>query len=100
MWVYVVRERPDASYWAGRRWWAALDAIVWPAAWIVFAQGIPAEAGGLRSLVVMTCIIVAVLRLRRAVFENHRYWFTTWRWGRVAVVLIIASYVVRVVLAR
>ena len=40
MWIlFTPVPRPDALYWPGRRWLAALDAIVWPAGWaLVVAQ--------------------------------------------------------------
>ncbi len=35
MWMLFARAPPpDAPYWPGRRWWAALDALAWPAGWI------------------------------------------------------------------
>ena len=37
-------------------------------------------------------------RLHRALWENHRYRFTTWRWGRMAAVLLLVGVVVKALL--
>ena len=29
------------------------------------------------------------MRLYRAIWSNHRYWFTTWRWGRIVAALLL-----------
>lgn len=96
MWIVWVREREVAPDWAGRRWWAALDAIAWPLGWMVFAQGLPPESGALGPLVVAVGVTAAVLRLRRAVLKNDRYWFTTWRWGRILLAGGLMAVVIRV----
>lgn len=84
MWLLFARAPPpDAPYWPGRRWLAALDAVAWPgAAW--FALHGLAGAGGLVVAVVRALLVVAAARrLFTALLANHRYQFTTWRWGRV-----------------
>jgi hypothetical protein len=30
---------------------------------------------------------------------NHRYWFTTWRWGRVAAAMLLVGAVLKVAMA-
>jgi len=37
-----------------------------------------------------------LVRLHRALWVNHRYWFTTWRWGRVAAALLVVGAVLKV----
>jgi hypothetical protein len=29
------------------------------------------------------------------VWVNHRYWFTTWRWGRIAIALMVIGMVLK-----
>jgi hypothetical protein len=29
------------------------------------------------------------------VWVNHRYWFTTWRWGRISAALIVIGMVLK-----
>lgn len=84
MWMLFARAPPpDAPSWPGRRWLAAIDAVAWPgAAW--GALGLVAGQGGLVVAFVMALLIVsAARRLVRALRANHRYHFTTWRWGHV-----------------
>jgi hypothetical protein len=89
MWLLVTRTpAPDAPYWRGRRLLAALDAVAWPLAWVWVLRSGP-EPGGL--IVVVVCawaVMSAGARLHRAVRANHRYRFTTWRWGRVLISLL------------
>lgn len=83
MWVLFARAPlPDAPYWPGRRWLAAVDAVAWPgAAWYWLGQF--AGSGGLVLALAMTLLVVsAARRLFTALLVNHRYHFTTWRWGR------------------
>jgi hypothetical protein len=67
----------------GRRWLAAVDAVAWPGAvWVALSQ--VADRGGLFLTFVMALLVVsAARRLFTALFANHRYHFTTWRWGRL-----------------
>jgi hypothetical protein len=84
MWMLFARTPPpDVPYWLGRRWLAAIDAVAWPAvAW--GALNHVAEKRGLALTFVMALLVVsAARRLCAALLANHRYHFTTWRWGRV-----------------
>ena len=46
MFLIVAREpAADAPYWPGRRWFAAIDALVWPVMWVVVIANIPAPVG-------------------------------------------------------
>ncbi|MBW8848009.1 MAG: hypothetical protein JF607_23850 [Burkholderiales bacterium] len=99
MLVLVVRQpRPDARYWTGRRWLAAVDALAWPIAWIAVIHALPARAGLFGSCVTAICVLAALSRLHRAVCENNRYWFTTWKWGRVAFAVWLAGVVMKLTL--
>ena len=90
MWLIFSRTpHADAVQWRGRRWFAAADAVVWPAMWIAVVAHVPSRLGAV-GLVVMACAIgAAALRLHRAIFVNHRYRFTTWRYGWVAIVALM-----------
>lgn len=99
MWMLVARApRPDAPYWPGRRWLAAVDAVVWPcAAW--YWLGHIAGSGGLALALAMALLIVsASRRLFTALAVNHRYHFTTWRWGRALAWMLAVGMLLRVAL--
>lgn len=82
MWILFARApKPDAAYWPGRRWLAALDAIVWPALWVVAVARAPVATGIVGSVVMAIAMVSAASRFHRALWHNERYWFTTWRWG-------------------
>ena len=84
MWMLFARApTPDAPYWPGRRWLAAIDAVAWPSvAWCALHE--LANSGGLVLPLAMALLVVSVARrLFTALLANHRYHFTTWRWGRV-----------------
>ncbi|MBE0548766.1 MAG: hypothetical protein IH627_14200 [Rubrivivax sp.] len=84
MWLLVAREpRPDAPDWPGRRVLAAVDAVVWPLLWVLVLRHAPGPVGLVGPLVVAVAALLALGRLHRALWVNHRYWFTTWRWAKV-----------------
>jgi len=46
--------------------------------------------------VLTACAIAAgVVRLHRAIAVNHRYRFTTWRWGRVLAGLLLFGWLLK-----
>jgi hypothetical protein len=97
MWLVLTRAPlPDAPYWAGRRLLALVDAIAWPAAWIVLATRLPEPVGIVGPMVVALAALSAGGRIHRAGWVNHRYHFTTWRWGRVVVGLLLTGIVLKV----
>ena len=90
MWLLVAREpRPDAPYWPGRRWLAALDAGLWPLLWVLMFSHLPKPVGIVGPFVAAVARLCALGRLHRALWLNHRYWFTTWRWGQKAAALML-----------
>ena len=100
MWLLVAREpRPDAPYWAGRRLLAAVDAAVWPLMWVLVFRHAPAPMGLVGPFVVALAVLCALGRLHRAVWVNHRYRFTTWRWGRAVAALLLMGVVMKVILS-
>ncbi len=99
MWVLFARApSPDAPYWPGRRWLAAIDAIAWPGvAWCALNQ--MASSGGLVLALLLALLVVsAVRRLFTALLANHRYHFTTWRWGRVLAWMLAVGTLLKLVL--
>ena len=102
MWLVVAREpRPDAPYWPGRRVLAAVDAAVWPLLWVlvfIHASKPVGLVGLVGPFVVAVALLCALGRLHRALWVNHRYWFTTWRWGRVAAALLMIGVVLKLLL--
>ena len=90
MWVLFARAPPpDAPYWPGRRWLAAVDAVLWPAIWMVLAAKMTWSSGIVGLLMVTWAMWSAAARVHRAIALNHRYRFTTWRWGRVLLGLML-----------
>lgn len=96
MWVLVAREAsPDAPYWPGRRLLAMLDALVWPLLWVLLFMHAPKPVGLIGPFVTAVAVLCAVRRLHRALWVNHRYRFTTWRWGRVVAALLLMGEVMK-----
>jgi len=75
--------KPDVPYWRGRRFLAALDALAWPAVLLVAIRTAPFSTGAFGLVASALAVLVAVRRLNRAILQNHRYEFTTLRWGIV-----------------
>lgn len=93
MWVIFARAPPpDAQVWPGRRVLALFDAVAWPAAWAVWLLGPSVPLGLAGQCALAWCGVAAVRRALRAVLQNHRYHFTTWRWGRWLVVVLLFGY--------
>jgi len=83
MWVLFARAPPpDAPYWPGRRWLAAVDAVAWPGAIWSALSHVPGQGGLVLALAMALLVVSAARRLFTALLVNHRYHFTTWRWGR------------------
>lgn len=100
MWIVFARApAPDAAYWPGRRWLAALDAVAWPAIALVLLSRTPGQAGLAAPVAGVICGVNALLRLQTALSENHRYRFTTWRGARVVLALLLIAAALKVGLA-
>ena len=96
MWLVVAREpKPDAPYWPGRRVFAAVDATVWPLLWVLVFSHAPKPVGLVGPFVAAIALLCALGRLHRALWVNHRYWFTTWRWGRIAAAMLFIGMVLK-----
>ena len=99
MWLLLAREpTPDAPYWPGRRLLAAVDAAVWPLLWVLVFSHAPMPVGLVGPFVMAVALLCALVRLHRALWMNHRYRFTTWRWGCVAGALVLIGLVMKLML--
>ncbi len=95
-WVIFARAPPpDVAVWRGRRALALVDAVAWPAAWASYVLGATMPLGLLGQCALAYCGIAAVQRALQAVFQNHRYHFTTWRWGRWLVLVLAFGYALK-----
>lgn len=44
-------------------------------------------------------VLLGLGRLHRAIWVNQRYWFTTWRWGKVMAGMLLIGAVLKVTMA-
>jgi hypothetical protein len=96
MWLLIARApRPDAPPWPGRRFFALLDALLWPACWSAAALQLPSRAGIVPGFVVAISCLWAVWRVHGAVWNNPRYRFTTWRFARWIAALVALGAVLK-----
>jgi hypothetical protein len=96
MWVFVAREAPpDAPYWPGRKLLAAIDALAWPLFWVLLFMHAPKPVGLIGPFVTAVAVLSALGRLHSALWVNHRYRFTTWRWGRVLAAMLLMGAVMK-----
>ena len=99
MWVLFARAPlPDAPYWPGRRLLAGIDAVGWPLAWSLLATQIPEPPGIVGPMLIAVAVVCAIGRLHRALWLNHRYNFTAWRWGRWLAGLMLVGLVLQLAL--
>lgn len=99
MWLLVAREpRPDAPYWSGRCVLAAADAVAWPLLWVLAFREVPVAVGMVAPFVFAVAVLCGLGRLHRALWLNHRYRFTTWRWGRVWAAFVLIGLAMKVAL--
>jgi hypothetical protein len=71
------------------------DAIAWPALWTLLVLRAPLPTGLIGPMVIALSVLFGLNRLHRAIWFNHRYRFTTWRWGRVAAALMLIGFVLK-----
>lgn len=96
MWILVAREAPpDAPDWPGRHLLAALDALVWPLLWVLLIRSAPQPVGLVGPFLTALAVLCAIGRLHSAIWVNHRYYFTTWRWGKVVAAMLVLGWVMK-----
>lgn len=97
MWlVYARGPKPDIPWWPGRRLLSAIDALGWPLLWLELLTHAPAPLGLMRPVVTAAVLLCGISRMHRAVCLNHRYRFTTWWVGRIAVGLLVIGLALKV----
>ena len=91
---------PDSRVWPGRRLLAAMDALLWPSvcAGLLLTSSFPTGAVGLLGAGV--AILLAIRRLWTALLANHRYVFTTLRWGRPLLAVLLIGVAMGALLSR
>lgn len=98
MFVVIAREpTPDAAYWPGRRLLAAMDAVVWPIVGVLLVLQMPTTPSLLQPAAAVATLW-GILRVLTAVFENHRYRFTTWFAAKVLALLLVVGLAMKLVL--
>ena len=101
MWLLIARvPLPDAAYWPGRRWLAAIDAVAWPFALALCVVEAPVSLGIVGPVLIGAAPLLAFGRVRRAFWHNERYRFTTWWCGGILVALLMLALVLKLMLAR
>jgi hypothetical protein len=99
MWLLIAREpTPDAPYWQGRHLLAAVDALAWPVLWVLLIKHVPEPVGLVGPFASAVAILCGLGRLHGALWVNHRYRFTTWRWGRIAAAFLVIGLVMKLML--
>lgn len=99
MWVLIARApQPDAAYWPGRCLLAAVDAAGWPLFWVMAINHAPKSTGLVGPFFAAVALVCALERVYRAVWVNHRYRFTTWRWGKPVAILLLFGLVLKMML--
>ena len=93
--IFARAPPPDVVVWPGRRALAVVDALAWPAAWASLVLGAIMPLGLVGQFALAYCSIAAVQRAYQAVIQNHRYHFTTWRWGRWLVLALLFGYALK-----
>jgi hypothetical protein len=100
MWIVIARApQPSAHVWPGRIPLAVIDALVWPFLWGLAIHRLQTPSGIVGPVVFSIAALFATVRLGRAVWANERYWFTTWRWGKVVAALLLMGWVLKLAVA-
>ena len=73
MWIVLARQpRPLAEVWVGRGLLTLVDAIVWPAAWVVMVSNLSLEIGLLGPVCIAVALLFAVRGVSIAVWHNEQ----------------------------
>lgn len=75
---------------------AAIDALVGPLLWVLVFMHAPKPVGLIGPFATAVAALCALGRLQRALWLNHRYRFTTWRWGQILAVLLLMGGIMKV----
>jgi hypothetical protein len=88
-------EHPDKAHWPGRRLLALADAVAWPLVWIWHITHAALPTGVVGPTIVSLAVLFGFRRSYIALCNNHRYRFTTWRWGKIAAGLLLIGLVMK-----
>lgn len=96
MWIFITHAPlPDVEVWPGRHALALLDALAWPVGWAALVLTSSVPTGVVGQVIVGWCAVAALRRTWRALAENHRYHFTTWRVLRWVLPLLVFAYAIK-----
>ena len=65
---------------------------------MALALHLPQPIGVVTPVAIALMVLIAFSRVYRATWQNHRYHFTTWRWGSVVAGLLIVGLTLSVAL--
>ncbi len=63
--------------------------------WALLIQHAPQPLGLIGPFITALAVLMGLGRLHRALWVNHRYWFTTWRWGKVLASMMVIGAVLK-----
>ena len=69
--------------------------VAWPLMWVLLIQHAPQPVGLICPFITALAALMGLGRLHRALWVNHRYWFTTWRWGKVLASMMVIGAVLK-----
>ena len=71
---------------------------MWPCLWILIIHQVPQPVGLFGPFIDAVALLSALGRVHRAQRVNHRYRFTTARWGRIAATLMLFGALLKLML--
>ena len=63
--------------------------------WVLVVRIAPQPMGLIGPFITALAVLIGLGRLHRAVWVNQRYWFTTWRWGKVLASMMVIGAVLK-----
>jgi hypothetical protein len=66
---------------------------------VLVLRHVPEPVGLVGPFVTALAVLLGLGRLHRAVWLNHRYRFTTWRWAKVAAWMMLFGFVMKAAIA-
>jgi hypothetical protein len=74
---------------------AVADALGWPLVWACVLEQPEVSLGVVGPTALALLFLVTFRRMHRALWLNHRYVFTTWRWGKLVGALLVLGWVMK-----
>jgi hypothetical protein len=66
---------------------------------VLLMQHASEPVGLMGPFVTAMAVLLGLGRLRRAIWVNQRYWFTTWRWVKVMAAMLLIGAVLKVTMS-